>query len=835
VFELAADGVAVKFGKSVELVVLAILAWAHASAVWAQGPSYPEDGATDVPTTVQFVWPATENATSYYLYIGTAPRIRDVVNTGDIPAPSYVADRLPASKTLHATFWAKVDGKWIGTGSVSFTTSDVEAPSALAELLTPGPEYEAIPRTLTFTWKPADGATAYYLYVGNSPGTRDVGNSGETTATSFRVSNMPLDKPVYVRLWTKLSGTWRYRDYRYLVLGNATALTRPVGGDTKTDPATHFEWHRLYGITCYYLYVGSAPGKKDIINSGETQKTSWPNTPLAGGTTYYVRLHTKTAGTWYSRDYTIRTDDISLLTSPKDMQGRVDPATGFTWMPVVDAQKYYLYVGSTPGARDVVNGGETTQLKLASRALPGGVPLYARMWVLKGGAWRYRDSVFTTRASPRFIYPKPGQVGVNGSVDFKWTPVAGVQSYTLSVGTTAGDDDVVPATTTSETELSVTDLPLSLALYATVTARVDDENVAGQTVFTTNPTSSAARVLAPLDGGLLPAGTSIKWRPAVLARAYRLEIGSAPDMADLLDSGEIRVTERFVEHVPIGVPLHARLTTYFLSGSTYQQTFTFVKEANAFPVELRHAEAERATAFIRNQSFGNLPVPTGLLADQVRQNGKDFANCVDYGEALVRALKEIDLQLNARIGAACLVPNAYDCHTYTEIEDESTREWFVLDPTFGIAARRASDLAYATAADISAATREAQWDAIEYAALTPAGFAYAETYYIDYPLMFFHVYEPNLATLKTIDESVLHLYERVAIPLDSEQPVSVSVRCNQDQNEATVSVGGAEQQVLCSGTDNLSQLFPAKVVTPVGDGQEAIELYRASRFAFPSD
>jgi hypothetical protein len=801
---------------------------------WAQNAPFPSDGAVDVPTTVEFSWPATENASSYYLYIGTAPGIRDVVNTGDIPAPAYVAEGLPPSTTLHATFWAKVDGKWISNGGISFTTSETASPSARAELLTPSAEYAAIPSALTFTWSATAGATAYYLYVGSSPGTRDVGNSGEMTATSFRVTNMPLDKTVHVRLWTKLSGTWRFRDYQFLVLGNATALTRPVGDD-KTDPATEFGWHRLYGVTCYYLYVGTAPGKKDIINSGETLRTSWANTPLAGGTTYYVRIHTKMSGVWYSRSYTINTDDLSLLTNPRDNQGSTDPATGFTWMPVAGAEKYYLYVGSTPGARDVVNGGETTQLKLGSRALPGGVPLYARMWVKKNGAWRYRDSAFTTRASPRFIFPKPGQVGVSSSAQFKWTPVAGAGNYTLSIGTTPGADDVVAATTTSDTELGVTGLPPAVALYATITSWVDGVEVAGQAVFTTNATSSAARLLVPLDGASLAAGTSIKWRPAVLARAYRLEIGSAPDLVDLLDTGEIRVTERFVEQLPVGVPLYARLTTYFLSGSTLPQSFTFTKEANGFPMAWRHAEAERATAFIRSQGSGNLPHPTGLLAEAVREKAKDFANCVDFSEALVRAIGELGLQLSARTGAACLVPNAYDCHTYTEIEHEETQEWFVLDPTFGLSVRRASDLAYATAADISTATREGRWDAIEYAALTPAGFAYAEAYYIDYPLMFYHLYNQNFTALQASEESVLHLYEQVSAPLQVDEVISVALRCAQDQSSALVRIGGVERQVWCDGADNLSEIFPASLVAPVEEQQDPIEIYRPSRFAFPAD
>ena len=825
-----------KIGAVLRVASLAVLGWLFPATGWTQDAPYPSDGATDVPTSVNLRWSATQDATGYYLYIGTTPGTRDVVNTGVIPAPSYFADGLPASTTLYATFWARVDGTWVSGGSsTSFTTSDTVSPTVLAQLLTPGDEFEAIPRSLMFTWNAVPEASAYYLYVGNSPGTRDIINTGEIKVTSFQANDLPLDQKVYLRLWTKLSGTWRYRDYEFLVLGNATTLTRPVNNDSKTDPATIFEWRRLYGADRYYLYVGTAAGRKDVIDSGETLQTYWPNKPLAGGTTYYVRMYTKMSGVWFKRDYVFRTDELSMLTNPDDHDKGVEPATGFTWMPVADALKYYLYVGTTPGAKDVVNSGETPNQKLGSQPLPGGVTLYARMWVKMATGWRFRDTVFATRASPRFILPKPGQIGVSSSTTFKWTSVAGADRYTLTVGTTPGGDDVLAAVESTGTELEVSNLPAIAALYATIRTRIEDREVVGQVIFTTNATSAAARLLAPLDGESLPAGSSVKWRRGSLARAYRLEIGSSPDSADFLDTGEIQVTERFVEHLPTGVKLHARLTTYYLSGYRYSQSFTFTKQANDFPLESRFAEAERATAFIRGQGFGNLPASSSLLAGVVTEAGKDFANCVDYAQALVRAIEELGLDIRARLGAACLVPNAYDCHTYVEVENEPADEWFILDPTFGMAARRASDQGRATPMDISLATRAERWDDIEYVAVTPAGFAYAEDYYIDYPLMFYHLYDAKISSLLHFEESVLQLYEQLPAPFVSDDELSIAVRCAPDQTSALVEVGGVEQQIECSGADNLSELFPARSVVPVGDGAEAVEIYQSPRFAFGND
>ena len=66
------------------------------------------------------------------------------------------------------------------------------------------------------------------------------------------------------------------------------------------------------------------------------------------------------------------------------------------WTSVPSAQAYYLYVGSTVGAKDLVDSREIQQTsRLVS--LPGGQTVYARIWVKVGDAWRYTDSTFTTQ------------------------------------------------------------------------------------------------------------------------------------------------------------------------------------------------------------------------------------------------------------------------------------------------------------------------------------------------------------------------------------------------------------------------------------------------------
>jgi hypothetical protein len=78
--------------------------------------------------------------------------------------------------------------------------------------------------------------------------------------------------------------------------------------------------------------------------------------------------------------------------------GEIDPNYSLTWTTVATAPAYYLDVGSTLGASDLVNSGEIqgTSYRIR-RVLPINRTLYARLWTKFGGVWRYVDRTFTVR------------------------------------------------------------------------------------------------------------------------------------------------------------------------------------------------------------------------------------------------------------------------------------------------------------------------------------------------------------------------------------------------------------------------------------------------------
>jgi hypothetical protein len=76
----------------------------------------------------------------------------------------------------------------------------------------------------------------------------------------------------------------------------------------------------------------------------------------------------------------------------------VDMTIPLEWTTVLDAQAYYLSLGSTLGADDFVSSGELRQMSYLATGLPGGQEVFARLWTVVDGVWRFSDSTFTTAA-----------------------------------------------------------------------------------------------------------------------------------------------------------------------------------------------------------------------------------------------------------------------------------------------------------------------------------------------------------------------------------------------------------------------------------------------------
>jgi hypothetical protein len=192
----------------------------------------------------------------------------------------------------------------------------------------------------------------------------------------------------------------------------------PVNGATDFDASLPLEWTGVVDAQAYYLNVGSSLGGKDLVNTGEIQETTYRAYGLPVGQLLYARIWTKKASGWRYTDITFTVVNAGAIikatvTSPADGATGVSVSGLIQWAAVPDAEKYYVYVGSTPGAKDLIDSQEicdfcinapmTTSWSLANPGKPpaaglagkAGQKVYLTLWTMFGGVWRSTSSSFT--------------------------------------------------------------------------------------------------------------------------------------------------------------------------------------------------------------------------------------------------------------------------------------------------------------------------------------------------------------------------------------------------------------------------------------------------------
>jgi len=173
----------------------------------------PTTGSALTGSSVTFTWTAGSGVTQYELWMGSAG-----VGSGNIYYPGLTTGTtetvtgLPTNgETLYVRLWSKIAGVW-NYNDYTYTAEP------LAVLTTPAPASTLTNTSVEFIWKAGVGASEYELWVGTQGvGSNNLNYPGLTTATNETVSDLPASGggKIYVRLWSKIAGVWRYNDYTY--------------------------------------------------------------------------------------------------------------------------------------------------------------------------------------------------------------------------------------------------------------------------------------------------------------------------------------------------------------------------------------------------------------------------------------------------------------------------------------------------------------------------------------------------------------------------------------------------------------------------------------------
>jgi hypothetical protein len=169
----------------------------------------PVFGATGVDPTQAIEWTTVPGAEGYALSLGVTPVTRDLLDLPELFATKYQGNAmagLPQGTLVFATLGTRINGDWLFTYH-AFSVRSV------ARLLDPHDGATDVPLDTSFSWAPIDQAEAYRLTVGTAPGLNDVVDSGEVNDWSWVAgTELPTERQLYARLWTRIAGTWSYVD-----------------------------------------------------------------------------------------------------------------------------------------------------------------------------------------------------------------------------------------------------------------------------------------------------------------------------------------------------------------------------------------------------------------------------------------------------------------------------------------------------------------------------------------------------------------------------------------------------------------------------------------------
>jgi len=252
--------------------------------------------------------------------------------------------------------------------------------------------------------------------------------------------------------------------------------------------------------------------------------------------------------------------ECTQLASPLNGDTDVPVNTNITWGPALFAQGYRLTVGTTSGGNDIVNN-ETitneTSYEFAADFNTGDI-VYVTLIPFndEGDAvGPCTEESFTISNDPATIpdctnlnQPLDGANDVVVTTDLSWDPISNADGYRLTVGTSAGgndlvDDEDVGNTTTYEFSA---DLPEDAEIFVTITPynNEGDATACSEESFDTEliPVPPVCTNLtSPANNATdVPIDTNLSWTPVANATGYLVIVGTTSggiEVANNVDVG----------------------------------------------------------------------------------------------------------------------------------------------------------------------------------------------------------------------------------------------------------------------------------------------------------
>jgi hypothetical protein len=347
-----------------------------------------------------FQWFAYPGATAFWLDIGKEQGGNEYYQSGSLSSSttSQTVSTLPADgSTIWARWYYLLSGTWQST---DYSYTALGGSASKGAITTPAPNSALSGSSVTFTWTPGTGATAYWIDAGSTAGGNNYyssGNLGNTVTTT--VSGLPTNgTTINVTLYSLVGGQWFGNAYQYTAFNAGAAsgvLTTPAPGSALTSSSVTFGWTAGAGASAYWLDAGSTPGGNQYFQSGNLGNvlTKTVSGLPTDGSTIYVTLYSLIGGVWSNNAYYYYAFNAGagkgVIQTPTQGSILSGNTATFIWSAGTGATAYWLDIGNVAGGNQYYQSGNLGNvLTTTVYSLPAdGSTIYVTLYSLVGGQW----------------------------------------------------------------------------------------------------------------------------------------------------------------------------------------------------------------------------------------------------------------------------------------------------------------------------------------------------------------------------------------------------------------------------------------------------------------
>jgi fibronectin type 3 domain-containing protein len=238
---------------------------------------------------------------------------------------------------------------------------------------------------IDLTWNPSAGATSYSIYRGTAPGAEGATPVGTTTTDSFADTGLANGTGYYYTVSASNAAGASAKTAETNTVPTAAVVAPPVpfGVVVTTAPGqVSLQWTYEENATSYRIYRSTTPGGEGAAALATVTSSSYADSAVTSGTTYYYEITALTGATESARssEYNANTSGASVPPTPAGLVATAgNGSVALNWTASTGATSYSIYRGTTSGGEGATPIATTTTNSYANTGLTNGTTYYYKV------------------------------------------------------------------------------------------------------------------------------------------------------------------------------------------------------------------------------------------------------------------------------------------------------------------------------------------------------------------------------------------------------------------------------------------------------------------------